>query len=220
VRTIVPVSEVVGSSISGKAVYEITSSEEKSRAVEIEPVVSKCKEGQLIGRLGVTLNQGVGGSYTSLDIKLGEKKNVFGYDIGFFDYYSEYKTGVFIVTKRDSSCQKGCICNVDGSQDCPPTVICEKGEELCPDGVCRKECKPVVLEECKFGCLSGDSCLPIGIRVEGQYCSIDRDLKKQLGSGETCENDFECRTNSCLDSACTEPGFWQNLYKWLSKIFG
>lgn len=73
---------------------------------------------------------------------------------------------------------------------------------------------------CQSGCAYNGNCLPIGTRVDGQYCHIDGSLQEQKLGSLICENSFECKSNSCLDSACVEVGFWQRLINWLSQIMG
>ena len=188
---------------------------------ELRPVVESdeltiCKGGQLIAKLKVSINDE---KHNFISINLGEKKEVFGTTLAFLDYYSSPGVGIFIVSSERTDCPKGCICTADGSMDCP-TGECKEGYKLCPDGICRRQCGYIEPEECKFGCLyNEDSCLPIGTRADGQYCSINRNLEKQRESNEICENDFECRTNSCLDGQCTEPGFWQRIAKLLGRFF-
>jgi len=152
-------------------------------------------------------------------MKLGEKKEVFGVTLFYLDYYSKYRNGLFLVSKSVESCPEKCICSVDGTMECPTESECVEGTILCPDGFCREECKSLI-GECKFGCLYGESCLPIGTRVDGQFCSLNRNLEKQLGSEKTCENNFECSSNLCIDGECIEPGFFKKVMSWFRKLFG
>lgn len=70
------------------------------------------------------------------------------------------------------------------------------------------------------GCQLESKCFPFGYRKEGKFCSENEDFMSQLEANSICENNFECKTNSCLDNQCTEPGFWQKIFKWLSRLFG
>jgi len=112
---------------------------------------------------------------------------------------------------------------------------------------CRNSCERSIIKECptvfpiscedinqklvlytdesgceKYVCVSEEEqkeCPQLGYREKGKYCNINNAWEEQLNGGEYCNNDFECSSNSCLDSQCTEPGFWIKLSEWLSKIF-
>jgi cysteine-rich repeat protein len=45
---------------------------------------------------------------------------------------------------------------------------------------------------------------PIRTRVDGQYCSaLTLTMESQLSTGDSCNEDYECQTNACLDQKCT-----------------
>ena len=90
-----------------------------------------------------------------------------------------------------------CECMIDGSG---------KVRESCTE----MACPPIEQKECP----------QLGYREKGNYCNINNIWEEQRKGGEYCDNDFECSSNSCLDSQCTEPGFWIKLSKWLTKFFG
>ncbi len=129
--------------------------EEKSREVKVESKhITKCIDGQIIARLEVSVvkegeSEGERKS-KKIILNLGEKKEVFDAVVSFLDYYSKYQTGVFLVSQKNISCPEKCICNLDGSMECPEE--CPKGTKLCPDGLCKEKCDSDI-ENCKFGCL-------------------------------------------------------------------
>jgi hypothetical protein len=45
-------------------------------------------------------------------------------------------------------------------------------------------------------------CDNVGLRQSGKYCSTEYKLITQKSDGVSCENNFECKINSCLDSKC------------------
>ena len=219
-REIYKTETTSSSSITGNVIASSTSSgvisSQAERVVNADSgQITKCITGQIIAKLEVTVEEEPTKYVT---IQLGEKKDVFGATLSFLDYYSDYKTGVFLVSGGIIDCPEKCICSADGTMDCPIDEECPTGTMLCPDGKCRKECKPT--EECKFGCLYGESCLPIGTRVDGNFCGINRNLNKQLSSDESCENNFECSSNLCIDSQCVSQGLFQKIIEWFSKLFG
>ncbi len=68
------------------------------------------------------------------------------------------------------------------------------------------------------GCFLKDNCYQIGHRKSGNYCS-EEDFVEQKKGDENCENNFECVSNSCLDSKCIEAGFWTKFMNWFRNIF-
>jgi len=74
---------------------------------------------------------------------------------------------------------------------------------------------------CDAGCLDkNNNCLPIGTRTSTQYCDIDKKLKNQLSGDSSCNNNYECKTNFCLEGKCTEQGFFIKIISWFKKLFG
>jgi len=71
------------------------------------------------------------------------------------------------------------------------------------------------------GCKIEGKCYPFGYRQDETYCSPSNlEFVSQLEPHSECDNNFECKSNSCLDSECTPPGFWQKLFSWLGRLFG
>ncbi|MBI2499105.1 hypothetical protein HYV88_02585 [Candidatus Woesearchaeota archaeon] len=95
----------------------------------------------------------------------------------------------------------------------------EPSESFC---VVNGECETQFGENemnCPEDCKEQKECPQLGYREKGRYCNINNAWEEQLNGGEYCNNNFECSSNSCLDSQCTEPGFWIKISEWLSKIF-
>ena len=70
------------------------------------------------------------------------------------------------------------------------------------------------------GCIIGNNCAPVGYRQEGKYCTLNSEFVSQLSADSSCENNFECSTNLCIDNKCVSSGLWQKFIRWLSRIFG
>ncbi|MFH1365122.1 MAG: hypothetical protein ABIH28_00880 [archaeon] len=86
-------------------------------------------------------------------------------------------------------------------------------------GVCVKE----IAKEIKpcDGCLDKDNnCLPFGIRTSTKYCDIDKELKNQLSGENLCNNNYECKSNLCIDQKCTELGLFRKIIRWAQELFG
>ncbi|MBR9680655.1 MAG: hypothetical protein GOU98_02405, partial [Candidatus Altiarchaeota archaeon] len=132
---------------------------------------------------------------------------------------------------------KGCSVPVaynDTTFECPTGCECyEDGIVSCYSEKYENELIPLELKyECTGGCLLNDRCITQGTRVtfdEGQkYCSIFGGWEIQLKEGQTCQNDYECGTNSCASGTCTDiakelketRGILQMILDFLGSIFG
>ena len=70
------------------------------------------------------------------------------------------------------------------------------------------------------GCILGDKCVPVGYRTEDKYCTIDSELISQKEASLSCNNNFECSTNLCIDNQCVSSNVWQKFLRWISRLFG
>ena len=70
------------------------------------------------------------------------------------------------------------------------------------------------------GCMLDDTCVPIGYRHEGTYCNGNSEFVLQLNADVSCQNNFECSTNLCIDSRCVSSGLWQKFIRWINRLFG
>ena len=75
-------------------------------------------------------------------------------------------------------------------------------------------------QSCFSGCLSDDTCYPIAFRTEATYCTAEGTFTSFKAADETCNNNFECSTNLCLNSVCADKGFIQKMLDFFAKIFG
>lgn len=74
---------------------------------------------------------------------------------------------------------------------------------------------PVCIEGCKLG----ETCVPLGFRINNSYCASNKTISQQKGRGSNCENNFECSTDVCTDNQCQEKGLWQRFISWLRELF-
>ncbi len=70
------------------------------------------------------------------------------------------------------------------------------------------------------GCEKDEKCYPFNYRKGGEYCNIEQDFISQLEADSTCENNFECSSNLCIDDQCISSGFWQKIMNWFKNLFG
>ena len=71
-----------------------------------------------------------------------------------------------------------------------------------------------------MGCISDNKCYPIGYRKDDTYCSDNEKFLTQGMTESTCNNNFECKSNLCIDDKCIEPGFFQKVLLWFKRLFG
>ncbi|HKL23284.1 MAG TPA: hypothetical protein VJ895_00870, partial [Candidatus Nanoarchaeia archaeon] len=71
---------------------------------------------------------------------------------------------------------------------------------------------------CDSGCLFENNCVPVGYRIEGKYCHINKEMVEQKISDESCENNFECDSNLCVDGNCVSGSLWQRILSWFNKF--
>lgn len=115
------------------------------------------------------------------------------------------------------------VCQYNGT--CVP---CPNG---CKDGVCiqlssnqtQGNSKNLSSGEDKDicnGCRLDNKCYPYNNRKTGEYCSMDKTWIKYKSSSETCENNFECDSNLCINNKCVSGSMWQKIIDWFSHLFG
>jgi hypothetical protein len=86
---------------------------------------------------------------------------------------------------------------------------------------------------CYSGCLYQASCIPFGYRLKNEqnesvYCDISKEFKLQKRDNSSCQNDFECLSNQCVEGTCinlqktleeTNTAL-QKIIDFLKKLFG
>jgi hypothetical protein len=88
---------------------------------------------------------------------------------------------------------------------------CENG---CVNGACIKS------EGSCSGCWLMDMCYAIGHRKDGSYCSDkSREFIAQTKADNSCENNFECTSNLCIDNSCISSSLWQKILSWFKRFF-
>ncbi len=85
---------------------------------------------------------------------------------------------------------------------------------------------------CDNGCRVNSHCLPFGTRLVQEdkpvYCGITQQLNEQQAEGASCQNDYECSSNSCASGKCVDlaakiekqQGVLNKILHFLSTIFG
>lgn len=182
--------------------------------------IIKCPDVGPMAQLEVVNPEEMGNKIVTL--KTGEAKNIYDVSVSFLEYDFASRTGAFIVNSQTTTCPINCKCDSQGYVlECKnESSTCVEGTILCPDGVCRGICGNNSIENCDYGCLYNNKCLPVGVRVKGLYCTIDGTISNQLSSNEGCENNFECSSNLCVDGKCLSSSFIQKIISWFRRLFG
>lgn len=71
------------------------------------------------------------------------------------------------------------------------------------------------------GCFNEDNqkCYPIGYRKKTSYCVDDGTFEEYLQPTGECLNNFECKSNLCIDSVCVKPGTFKRFLEWFKLRF-
>lgn len=75
-------------------------------------------------------------------------------------------------------------------------------------------------QSCFSGCLSDTTCYPIAFRTETTYCTAEGVFTSLKAADETCNNNFECATNVCINNVCADKGFIDKLIAFFKRLFG
>ena len=70
------------------------------------------------------------------------------------------------------------------------------------------------------GCMLDNQCHQVGYITGGLYCTISNQFLEQKNISESCENNYECSSNSCSSGKCVSPGLIQTVVRWFANLFG
>jgi len=70
------------------------------------------------------------------------------------------------------------------------------------------------------GCILGNKCVFVGYRTNDAYCDISSEFKDQKKADTSCNNNFECNTNLCIDNVCVSQGLWRKIISFFKRLFG
>ena len=76
-----------------------------------------------------------------------------------------------------------------------------------------------IKEEC-IGCTDFDNCIPFNTRKEGKYCDLDKTMKEQKTEDNPCDNNYECKSNLCINHKCLSGNLFDKVLNWFKNIFG
>jgi len=69
------------------------------------------------------------------------------------------------------------------------------------------------------GCSKDGKCYAIGYRDKGNYCFYDGNIKNYSVVGEVCESNYQCKSNSCVNSVCGPAGLFEKVSVWFKGFF-
>ena len=70
------------------------------------------------------------------------------------------------------------------------------------------------------GCIDDEGkCLSYGMRVDGEYCSLSGSFMEQKSELRSCENNFECRSNLCVEDRCVNSNILRRIFHWIMDAF-
>lgn len=102
--------------------------------------------------------------------------------------------------------------------ECMQNSDCSDGN-ACTFDMCYPETGECSNIEINTGCSHEGKCLPIGVRAENKYCSMDKTMVRQLaGEDESCTNSYQCASNICVNNACIGPSMIQKVMDWFSSL--
>src|SRR3989338_4369071 len=64
---------------------------------------------------------------------------------------------------------------------------------------------------CKDSCPLDGKCYPFGYRKSDKFCSDTGSFVEQLKGENSCDNNFECSSNLCVDNRCVSQGLFQKI---------
>ncbi|MFH1590560.1 MAG: hypothetical protein ABIC95_01395 [archaeon] len=178
-----------------------------------------------LGSIAVPITGMVGASPTNVGttftIKEGEVKHAFGVYLIFKDVDDGQAVFRF-VSYQDIEDEDETLPGLPGIPVEEPVVPIEDEEADIP-----------VPGDICIGCETENACMAIGIRtVDGSgnavYCDVDSELRPQKERDTSCQNSFECRTNTCSSGVCIDiqqelaeqRGMLERILGWLSSLFG
>ena len=112
-------------------------------------------------------------------------------------------------------------CRYDDIEKCRPSSLSLSGEcyleEPPTEEIPESEIEGLV---CRNSCPLKGKCYPFGYRKGLRYCSDEGRFVPQLKAGQTCDNNFECESNVCIDRKCISGSLLQRILNWFRRLFG
>ncbi len=116
-------------------------------------------------------------------------------------------------------------CKYENDKDCPELDQCSIDSDCDDNNACTIDKCSGTPKKCfnqrnSGGCDLNGNCVPVGTKTKSNYCSLNNSFKDQKPKESSCNNNYECSSNICIDNNCIEPGFIQKIINWFKKLFG
>lgn len=133
-------------------------------------------------------------------------------------YHGSYKVGD---SWKIDECNNTCICIGNEQARCS-SISCPSHE--INQTIINNYSKPINFQEC-YGCFIDTSCAPYGYRMikDGieYYCDLSSEILKQREMGDSCQNNYECKSNECSNGKCISTySLLESILNWLKSLFG
>ncbi len=142
---------------------------------------------------------------------------------GGIEYYTDGFINVGGAYYADDECNDNLLvelfCKNDVTQ-LPAGYSCDENDVCTTQFECECDGDACGVADCESGCNLNNNCVPIGIRANNQYCDVDNVMKNHKSEEFSCNNNYECVSNVCINSKCIEPNFIQKIINWFIRLFG
>jgi hypothetical protein len=112
-----------------------------------------------------------------------------------------------------------------GGVECLNDEECGEGMVCSDEGYCITYSQEAEIDDlfCVSGCLENGRCYPVGYRKGAEYCGMSNEFLPQMDSEEgvvsSCDNNFECLSNLCLNGECVSRGFVNSISGFFRQLF-
>jgi len=113
----------------------------------------------------------------------------------------------FVWESCPNGCRDGACAKIEPDEKTGPIDI--------PEGISEEEISGIC-----DGCLLDNQCYPFGYRKSERYCFDENEFVDYKESEESCDNNFECKSNVCVDGECVSGGLVRRIINWFIRLFG
>ena len=111
----------------------------------------------------------------------------------------------------------------DGSSPVSATYNCLKGCEngACKGNIIRQQPITTITKTCSDygGCELNGKCYIIGYRTSDKYCKGEGEgFAAQKQEANLCSQNFECKSNVCINNKCEQIGMWNKFTNWFGRL--
>lgn len=131
---------------------------------------------------------------------------------------SHIKITVTKCISGDNYCPENCTFTSD--IDCDE---CNNDEDCDDSNACTFDACSGTPKKCfnnaTQGCNFLEECIPVGTRIEVQFCHTDNTMKQLKSKKQYCDNNYECLSNQCIKNKCKDISFINKITSWFKGLF-